>query len=81
MIAVAAVVVVVVNVNVVAAAIAVAVALNNLTRRSPVCNILWAVVEMLVPETDVNAAVVACRFLWQKGKQAYRYVVVNACVG
>ena len=34
------------------------------------------VVKMLVPEGDVNAAVVACRFM-AKGKQAYGYVVAN----
>ena len=27
---------------------------------------MWVVVKMVVPETDVNAAVVVCRFMWHK---------------
>ena len=27
---------------------------------------VWAVVKMLVTETDVHAAVVVCRFMWHK---------------
>ena len=39
---------------------------NIFTAESTQLSCIWVVVKMFVPETDVNVAVVACRFMWQE---------------